>query len=319
MIKKDENKNMITTVTLNPCIDLTVNIPGLNVGGLNLATQTRTDVSGKGINVSVVLRELGLATVCTGITFDGNGQQLTARLERHSISGNFAVAHGNIRTNIKLFDEEKREMTEINHRGWPVDDAVIDAFFEKLLICAEQSDIVVLSGRIPCGAQNDIYRTCLKSLHKLPVKTILDAEGEPLKLALSQKPYLIKPNLYELESAFSCKIQSTQEAVNICRNKILSKGVSVVCVSMGGEGAVIVDRERAFFAPALGIEVKGFQGAGDSMVAGVCKGMAEGKDIDDMLRYGVAAASASLIREGTLLCRKMDFERMLAKIEITEI
>lgn len=316
---KEQDEMMITTVTLNPCIDLTVRIPDLRVGGLNLVSDTRTDVCGKGVNVSLVLREFGLATICTGISFDGNGQQLSDRLEQHSITGQFAVAHGNIRTNIKVFDEAKREMTELNNRGEPVEPIVVEQYLTQLLDCARRSEIVVFSGRIAQGSGDDIYRRSIKALKKLPVKIIVDAEGEPLKQALKEKPYLIKPNTYELETAFRCKIKSREDVVRVCREKVIAKGVQVVCVSMGGDGAMIVDRNEAFHAPALALDIKGFQGAGDSMVAGICKAMKERRGIDDMLRFGVAAASASLIREGTLLCRRQDFAALLPKVQVEKL
>lgn len=310
---------MITTVTLNPTLDMTVRVPSLKPGALNLVSEARTDVGGKGINVSLVLRELGLANICTGISFDGNGSQLEEWLEMHGIARRFAVGHGNIRTNIKVFDEEKREMTEINHRGYPVGQAVVDEYYRQLYDCARRSEIVVFSGRVPNGPYEDIYRLSIKHIKKLGCKAVVDAEGVPLKRALMQRPYLIKPNTYELETAFGCKIRSKQDIIGICREKVVARGVSVVCVSMGGEGAVIVDGESAFYAHPLDIDCKSFTGAGDSMVAGLCKGIKEKSGLDGMLRCGVAAASASILREGTLLCRKPDFERLLPLVRVEQI
>lgn len=306
---------MITTVTLNPCIDLTVRVPGLKEGGLNLVTSTRTDVTGKGINVSMVLREFGLATICTGINFDGNGAQLTDRLEENSISSRFAMAHGNIRTNIKVFDESKKETTEVNQWGDPVEEVVLDQYFELLRECAAGSDLVVFSGRIPNQAKDDIYRRSIKAIRNLPCRVIVDAEGKPLQKALLQKPYLIKPNLYELELLLRRKLTDRQAALAGCR-EIIARGVQVVCLSMGGDGAMIVDAEQAFYAPALPLEVKGPQGAGDSMVAGICKALKEKLGPEDMLRYGVAAAAATLIREGTQLCRRDDFQKFLPLVRV---
>lgn len=307
---------MVTTVTLSPCIDLMVRVPALAAGQLNLASATRTDVAGKGVNVSVVLRALGQATLCTGITFDGNGQQLDDYLEQQTISRRFATAHGNIRTNIKVYDDTTGEMTEINHLCDPVDAVAVTDYLQRMAECAAQSSIMVFSGRVPAGVAPDIYRRSLQAIAHLPVKVIVDAEGEPLRQALLEKPYLIKPNTYELETAFDCKISSPEDAVTVCRQKIIGQGAQVVCVSLGGDGAVIVDENQAFYAPPLDIVVEGFSGAGDSMVAGLCKGMLEGLGIDGMLRYGVAAASASLLRPGTQLCRRADFDRLLPLVTV---
>jgi 1-phosphofructokinase len=301
---------MITTVTLNPCIDLALTLPALTLGAFNLVERKRTDVCGKGVNVSVVLKELGLETLCAGISFTKNGGLLADRLDSLGIPHDFVMAPGEIRTNIKVMDEAKTEMTELNSRGDPVAPAVLDDFLDKLEHLAAESDMVVFSGRIPNGAGEDTYRRCLERIAASPAKTILDAEKTPLLLALEAKPFLIKPNLYELETAFGEKAATRGDILRICRG-ILRRGVGVVCVSLGELGAMIVGEREAFYAPALPLTPRGFQGAGDSMVAGICKAIADDGGLEDMLRSGVAAASASIIREGTLLCQKADYERFL--------
>lgn len=309
---------MITTVTLNPCMDLTLELSGLTVGQLNMIERARTDVAGKGVNVSTVLRAFGLATMCTGISFDGNGQKLADFLDERSIAHDFVMAHGDIRTNMKVLDKANNVMTEINSRGEEVSPAILRELMSKLADCAKQSSIMVFSGRIPNGAGDDIYRECVRAVADYPVKVIVDAEKEPLRLAIEAKPYLIKPNTFELEHTFGCKINSKQDVVEASRS-VIAQGVEIVCVSMGGDGAMIVDANEAWFAPVLDIEVKGYQGAGDSVVAGVCKAIHEGLGLEGMLSYGVAAASASLIREGTLLCQKPDFERLLKQVKLERV
>lgn len=310
---------MITTVTLNPCIDLTLRLDSLKAGGLNIVEHSRADACGKGVNVSVVLRALGLSTMCTGISFNGNGgERLYAHLEEQCIAHDFVVAHGELRTNIKLMDTEKNEMTEINSRGCQVEESVVRKYLGKLFDIAHKSSIVVMSGRVPNGGYEDIYKRSLEKIRGLDVITVVDAEKEPLRQAVLAKPYLIKPNVYELETAFGCKIHSTGDVVDACRD-IIKKGVKIVCCSMGGDGAVIAGKKEAWHSPATDIEVKGYQGAGDSMVAGICKGIREKLGLDDMLRYGVAAASASLLREGSQLCRRADFEKILPQIKTEKI
>lgn len=312
---------MITTVTLNPCIDLTLFLDKLSVGGLNLVNSSRSDVAGKGLNVSVVLRALGLSTMCLGISFDGNGTQFDAFLEERCIARDFAIAHGNIRTNIKLMDTSKREMTEVNSHGDPVSASVVTEYLDKLVNRARNSSILVFSGRIPNGGDvsyEDIYRRSLEAVKDIPVLTIVDAEKEPLRQAVEAKPYLIKPNTHELEETFGCKIHSKRDVVDACRD-VIKKGVSVVCCSMGGDGAMIVDKNEAWYAPPMDIVPLGFPGAGDSVVAGICRAIHDKLELKDMLRYGVAAASGSLIREGTLLCRRSDFDRLLPLVKPEEV
>jgi 1-phosphofructokinase len=212
-----------------------------------------------------------------------------------------------VRTNIKLLDSAKAEMTEVNSYGDPVEPLAVESYLKKLEHHARKSSILTFSGRVPNGGNyEDIYRRSLELVKPLGVVTVVDAEKEPLRQAILAKPIMIKPNLYELETAFGGKAHSKADIVEACR-KVTDMGVGIVCCSMGGEGAMIVDKDAAYFAPALDVEVKGLQGAGDSLVAGLCKGMAEKLGLDGMLRCGVAAASASLTREGTLLCRPLDY------------
>ncbi|MCL2056081.1 MAG: 1-phosphofructokinase family hexose kinase [Oscillospiraceae bacterium] len=309
---------MVTTVTLNPCIDWTVELPSIALGALNLSRSERIDICGKGVNAAEVLRELGCPVCCTGISFTENGGLLREKLDALGIPHDFAIARGRIRTNIKAYDLEKNQMTELNSLGQPVTSDVLDEFMDKLDALAAKSSIVTLSGRPANGACGDIYRRCVKLIGKYPAKTVLDAEGEPLLLALRAKPYLVKPNLYELETALNAKAGSETEIAAMAR-ELIRLGAGVVCVSMGENGAVITDGSESFYAPALPLTPRGFQGSGDSMVAGICKAILESRGIGDMLRFGIAAASASIIREGTLLCRMDDYIKFLGQVEIRKI
>ena len=175
-----------------------------------------------------------------------------------------------------------------------------------------------MSGSVPRGIPSTIYRELLELVSELPVKTILDAEGELLLEGLRGKPDIIKPNLYELETALKTRLNSHRDIVHGAR-VFIKQGVGIVGVSMGKEGAMIIDDKRAYYAPGMKVDVKGTAGAGDSFVAGLCLAIEEDKDIKDMLRYGVAAATASVIQAGTELCNREDFERLLARVEIEEL
>jgi 1-phosphofructokinase len=309
---------MIATVTLNPCLDLTLSLESLTPGALNMVRQRRLDVAGKGLNVSVVLRALGFSTMCLGINFEKDGDLLEKFLEERCIAHDFAVSPGSVRTNIKLLDSAKHEMTEINSYGDIVAQGVVESYLKKLEHHAHHSSIITFSGRAPNGGYEDIYRRSLELIKPLGALTVVDAEKEPLRHAVLAKPFMIKPNLYELETAFGCKAHSKADVAEACRN-VIDMGVEIVCCSMGGEGAIIADKNSAFYAAPVELEPKGLQGAGDSLVAGLCKGLSERLGLEGMLRCGVAAASASLTREGTLLCRAEDYAEMLKMVKIEEI
>ena len=309
---------MITTVTLNPCIDYTVNVPELTLGSLNMMQSSRLDVSGKGVNVAVVLSRFGIPVFCTGVSFTANHTELASFLDREGIDHDFVIAQGSIRTNIKINGGESDDVTEINSRGDKVSADTLKQVREKITRLAAKSEMLIMSGRIPNGAGEDIYRKIMRDVRGLGCKIVIDAERRPLVEAVRERPFLIKPNLHELEVSFGKRAQDIPGILSVC-GMIISGGVEVVCVSMGKRGALIASREGAFRAVVRDISPRGLQGAGDSMVAGICKAAVDGLELSDMLRYGVAAASASIIREGTDLCRSEDFEDMLVRVEIEEI
>jgi len=309
---------MITTVSLNPCIDLTVTVPGLIPGRLNMMDTCRTDIAGKGVNVALVLDELGVPAMCTGISFSQNHAELAARLDGISVAHDFVISPGSIRTNLKINDSAENTMTEINSRGDKVSRELLELAAEKILELAAKSEMVVMSGRIPNGAGDDIYRRLMQRMRWLPCKIVVDAERGALVEAVRERPFLIKPNLYELEQSFGKKAGTIPEILSIC-GWVISSGVEICCVSMGERGALIASRGGAFYAKPPEITPRGFQGAGDSMVAGICKAATDGLELSDMLRYGIAAASASIIREGTQLCRREDFEEMLARVKVEKV
>lgn len=309
---------MITTLTLNPCFDKTITIKGFNYGGLNRVNHTRTDVSGKGINVSIALRQLGAGTRCLGFNYLEGGQAVRQSLHQNGIGYQFIDIEGVLRTNVKIFDEQSGIMTEFNENGHFVQKEALILLEEMVGSHLDDTEIMVFNGSVPEGVPKNIYRSLISLVKEKNIRTVLDADGELLTEGIEAGPYFVKPNLYELESAFKVKVRDKQDIVRISR-EILAKGVSIVCVTLGKDGAVIVNQDQAWFAPGSDIEVKGVQGAGDSLVAGICIAINQQLELPEMLRYGVAAANASLIREGTLLCTAADFQKMLSVVQIEEI
>lgn len=309
---------MIVSVTLNPCIDKTIYLDQLAVGEYNRVCSTRTDVCGKGVNMSIALSHFGIPTCCTGFNFKENGKLLEKVLEREGIPYDFVMAEGEIRTNVKLFDRSSQVMTEINERGFKVSPQMIDALLEKVDGLLSECSILVLSGSIPPGVPADIYGVLIRMAHKKHVKTVLDAAGEPFLLGLREKPTLIKPNDFELGQAFPKETQNGVPPLVIAR-KIVESGISYVCVSMGGDGALLVDQSHAYRAKALPIQVKGLTGAGDSMVAGMCCAIYKGLSSREMLRYACAAAAGSVRLEGTLLASQSDLKELLPQVELLSL
>lgn len=308
---------MITTVNLNPCIDKSVFVENFKCGMLNRIEKARQDVSGKGINVAMVLKELGTKAECLGFNYCEDGKKLTSVLEQEEIAYDFVNVKGTLRTNTKILDTQNNVFTELNEFGGRVTQEDISLLKKKIREHAVNSDLIVISGSVPKGVPMNIYKEIIEDLQSLDVRIILDAEKELLTEGIKGKPYLIKPNIFEMETAYNIKCKAKEDVIPLILD-IIKKGVKIVCVSLGGAGAYISDGKRLYYSPCLDLEVKGYQGAGDSMVAGLCKAIEEGKDIDEMLKYGMAAAAASLVMEGTQLCQRGDFEKYLKEISVQQ-
>lgn len=309
---------MIITVTLNPCIDRTIQVNGFMVGRTNRITASRCDVSGKGINVSIALRNLGEKTLCVGFNYRENGELLPSTLRRLGIESNFVEVNGRMRTNIKIFDTKTRVMSELNEPGIEVSSESLQVLKKILEQYLPITSLLILDGSTPPGVPTDYYRTIAEKANKYSVKTVIDARGELLREGIKAHPYLIKPNLEEMEETFGEKITTKKDAIRIAR-KAINEGVNIVCVSLGKDGALLVTENEAYYSPGINIQVQGVQGAGDSMVAGMSYAMTRKMPLSEILRYGVAVAHGSLVLEGTQMCSREGFKNMLPRITVERI
>lgn len=313
---------MIATLTLNPCVDKTLYIRGFYYGGMNRVERHRADVSGKGINVSVALKQLGYDACTFGIRYE-NGQEILERgMKRYGIEYKSVLVPGTLRENMKVMDEEKLITTELNEKGEYVPKEKLlelEALMESYM---DQISVFVVTGSVPEGVPATYYQKLIKMASARNIRTILDAEGDLFLEGLKAKPYLIKPNLFEFKSAFGIHGDNLDDFIAVCR-RLICDGIHVICLTMGEKGALIVNSSEAYLCRPSHMEVRSTQGAGDSLVAGICAAIVEDggekENLEKMLRYGVAAAQGSLIREGTLLCKKEDFERFLGDLKIVKL
>lgn len=305
---------MITAVSMNPSIDLTLFISNLTIGASHRTGHTRRDISGKAANVVYALRNLGLPCQLLGFDFVENGNLLKDSLAAVGAPHDMVAVQGSIRTNVKIFEESSQIMTEVNQEGASVPEEAVSVLLDKVI--KAQSDVLILSGSLPSGVDDGIYGEIIRNV-KAPV--ILDAHGPALYKGLVEGPYIIKPNLTEMEQAFGVSLPS--KSVRISTGQALIRkysGLRAICLSLGKDGALMIGRDEAFYAPALDIAVRGVQGAGDSMVAGLAAELSADVDapLDVLLRSAMAAAAASLVLEGTLMGQKEDYDKMLEKVEI---
>lgn len=299
---------MIYTVTFNPSLDYVVQVDDFAVGEIN---RTRTESiypGGKGINVSLVLQNLGLPSVALGFTAGFSGAEIERLLQEAGCRCDFiAVKAGYSRINTKIISSAE---TALNGQGPQLSEAELAALFNKLRRLT-QDDVLVLAGSIPASLPDNIYEQILELLQPVGTRVVVDATGDLLLKVLKYRPFLIKPNHEELGEFFGRGPLLTEEDILAAAEKLQQQGARNVLVSRGANGALLLDENGKLHKQASpkGTLVNSV-GAGDSMVAGFLAGYLQTQNYEVALRLGVAAGSASAFKEW--LATREDVEKILA-------
>ena len=309
---------MITSVSLNPSIDRTLAVERFTPGGLNRVVSKRDVAAGKGINVALTVSELGLDSECIGFMYRDGASQFEKRLMLNSTPYDFIWCEGSVRTNIKVFDRSDGTITELNESGMNVAVEDLDRMVDLVVRHAENSDYLILSGSLPPGCPQDYYRTLIRAVEGLGCRCVLDADGERLQYGLEATPFMIKPNRYELESMIGRPLERISD-IREAALRFIDKGVAVVAVSLGADGALITDGSETLFAPRMNIEVKGTVGAGDAMVAGLVAGFMEDLELEQCFRMGVACAGTRCITEGYKTIDKTVYKAFMDMVKVERV
>lgn len=289
-----EGYKVIYTVTFNPSLDYIVSVKDFRPGMTNRTSSELMLAGGKGINVSIVLGNLGIKSTALGFIAGFTGDEIVRRLHNSGINSEFIKINDGIsRINIKL---KSIDGTEINGQGPHIDSSHIEQLMNRLRRL-ESGDVLVLAGSIPAGISDNIYKDIMDMLKDKGVQIVVDATSRLLTNVLEYKPFFIKPNQHELGDIFNVTL-NTQEEVITYALKLKKMGAVNVCVSMGGKGAILVaDDGNVYKAKAPDGILKNSVGAGDSLVAGFLSGWIEKKDYEYAFRKGVATGSASAFSE----------------------
>lgn len=307
MSQKGENI-MIYTITFNPALDYVIKVQDFNVGKINKSQKEYIYPGGKGINVSIVLKMLGQETTAMGFISGFVGKEIEKQVQKYGVQTDFIeIENDNSRINVKILGES--EETAINAKGPYIELKYIELLYKKLEIL-EEKDILVLSGSVPNGVPDDIYEEICKKVKDENIKVVVDSTGELLVNTLKYRPYLIKPNQQELEEIFGIKITSQDEALKYAK-QLQIKGAKNVIVSMGSDGAVLLDENGySYKMKALNTEnAVNTVGAGDSMVAGFLAGHEMFNNYEKALEIGVAAATATT--NTIFLAKRENIEKFL--------
>lgn len=285
---------MIYTVTFNPSLDYIVSVENFRLGLTNRTDSELLLPGGKGINVSIVLMNLGIPSTALGFVAGFTGDEVVRRLTEMGVeSGFIGIEEGFTRINLKL---QSIDGTEINGQGPKISGEKVQMLMEQLGRLKED-DVLFLSGSIPASMPDDAYQKIMERLDNRNVRIVVDATKDLLLNVLPYRPFLIKPNNHELGEIFDVELTVRSEVIPYAR-KLQDRGAQNVLVSMAGEGAVLVAADGNIYeAPApKGVLINGV-GAGDSMVAGFMAGYMEKEDYEYAFHMGLAAGSASAFSE----------------------
>lgn len=301
---------MIYTITMNPALDYVVDLPNYKIGEVNRGQEEHIFYGGKGINVSVVLKELGFESQCLGFIAGFTGQELERGIrEELGVATNFiSVEKGRTRINVKVHSDKE---TELNGIGPVVEKQDIDKLFQQLQ-SLQEGDVLVLSGSVPASMSKSIYCEILEKIENTGVRVIVDATGELLIKTLAYKPFLIKPNNHELAELFGVELKTIDD-IEVYARKLQTMGARNVLISMAKDGSLLIDENGQ--KHQLGVcqgTVKNSVGAGDSMVAGFIAGYLSNMDYQDTLKLATAAGGATAFSSG--LATKEKIEELLKQL-----
>lgn len=298
---------MIYTVTFNPSLDYMVSVPDFRTGRVNRTTQEIIYPGGKGINVSIVLKNLGYDNTAFGFIAGFTGEEVKRKLEEQGIITDFiTVKEGLTRINVKLRSDEE---SEVNGRGPVIQDKDIKVLYTKL-DCLKEEDILVLAGSIPSSVPNTIYMTIMERLKHKKIKIVVDATGDLLVNVLEYHPFLVKPNRHELGEVFGLTLDNISDIV-VHGKKLIKMGAQNVLVSMAGDGAVLITEQgETYYSEAPAGTLRNSVGAGDSMVAGFIAGYLKYWDYKEAFKTGVCSGSASAFSEK--LATKEEVDKILS-------
>ena len=303
---------MIYTVTLNPSIDYMVRLDKVNVGSVNRMESDDKFAGGKGINVSRVLKRLGIDNTATGFIGGFTGKFITDTLENEAIATKFVQVSEDTRINVKIKADAE---TEINGTGPTVSPEQLITLKDILLGLSEK-DTVVFAGSSNKNLGNVVYKELISLTRQTGAQVVCDFEGQTLIDSLEFQPLLVKPNNHELGDIFGMKLENLDEIEKYAR-EILAKGAQYVIISMAGDGALLVTKDGAYFAKPIKGIVKNSVGAGDSMVAGFTGEFVRSGNAVEAFKWGVACGTATTFSDD--LATAAFINETYEKVEVEKI
>ena len=306
---------MIYTITVNPSIDYVLQLKALTTGEVNRTTSDVKLPGGKGINVSRILKALNINSMALGFVGGATGSMFEELLAQHDLKTSFTRVKEDTRINVKINAVDQNEETEINGAGPNISTSEKQTFMDNLNEIGK-GDIVVMAGSLCKNLNNNFYLDIAKKIQKQGAEFVIDTTGQALLDTLPLHPLVVKPNHHELADLFNVTFKNDQEIITYAR-KLLEKGAKHALVSMAGDGALLVTKDKAYKANAPKGTVINSVGAGDSMIAGFAGTFMETNDPIESFHMGAACGSATAFSQDIAVKAKID--EVYKNISITEI
>jgi 1-phosphofructokinase/tagatose 6-phosphate kinase len=309
---------MIITVTLNAAIDKTLAVPNFRLGRRHRSVEQTSMAGGKGVNVARALKSLGQPVIATGVAGGPTGTRLVEQLTEEAILNDFVRIREESRTSTAVVDPTSGEQTEINERGPTVSEGELELFVDKLLYLAKGAAVCVFSGSLPRGVEAGLYARRIEEMRRLGVITIIDSEGEALRLAMRGEPTVVTPNEREAEELVGHEFSEEEDRL-VAMREMLDLGAEEAvmtlptgCVALVGDGDARLHRVtlEPLETPVSAV------GSGDAFLAGYVSARYGGESTEDCLRFGVACGAESTQHFGAGVLDPRRVERMLPDVEL---
>ncbi len=307
---------MILTVCMSPSTDVTIELDSLNIGKTNVVKSKTLSFTGKALNVAIGVARLGGEVCTTGLMYNENGYMFENALDKEGVPFTFVWNKGRVRENYKFIDSRSM-LTEVNDVGEEVAKEKTEEVLNMVRMLSARSNVTVLSGGLPRGVEDSYYGKLVKAVDPKSMK-IVDAVGQRMFSAIESGVDLVKPNLDELENMLGRRIGDKNEMLSAC-NELLDRGAKRVLLSLGKQGAVITDGREAYYCKSLNVAVNSTVGAGDGMVAAAAIQLEQGGSLQDILRAGVAAGTATVMTVGQLSFTKEKYDEVLTNLHVIRL
>ena len=311
----------IITLTMNPTIDISAQVPQVMPERKLRCTAPRYEPGGGGINVSRAIKKLGGESIAIYLSGGSNGEFLQELLNNESVENIPILVKGSIRENIIIREESSDQQYRFGMPGPEISEQDWQQCPDELENVVTKSDYLVASGSLPAGVPTDFYAKVAEIGKKFDARVIVDTTGEPLCAAVEKGVFMIKPNMRELRDLAGREIEKENQIETVAKQILANSQCQVVIVSLGAGGAFLVSEELTEHLRSPTVPIRSKVGAGDSMVAGIILSLSQGKSLIKSVQFGVAAGAAAVMTPGTELCRKEDteklFERMIASYQLS--